>query len=104
MVRRLGLGKNNHLTYASLALNPRYRLLQFVNSILTLSTPGKIFSRRHVEIFLIFFPETMFWHFMQIVSISNGDNLPEMPNLVFWKNIINLSSADFAQRVVKVKG
>ena len=24
MVRRLGLGKNNHLTYASLALNPRY--------------------------------------------------------------------------------
>ena len=26
MVRRLGLGKNNHLTYASLALNPRYLL------------------------------------------------------------------------------
>ena len=25
MVRRLGLGKNNHLTYASLALNPRYK-------------------------------------------------------------------------------
>ena len=24
MVRRLGLGKTNHLTYASLALNPRY--------------------------------------------------------------------------------
>ena len=24
MVRRLGLGKNNHLTYDSLALNPRY--------------------------------------------------------------------------------
>ena len=24
MMRRLGLGKNNHLTYASLALNPRY--------------------------------------------------------------------------------
>ena len=24
MVRRLGFGKNNHLTYASLALNPRY--------------------------------------------------------------------------------
>ena len=23
MMRRLGLGKNNHLTYASLALNPR---------------------------------------------------------------------------------
>ena len=27
MVRRLGLGKNNHLTYASLVLNPRSRLL-----------------------------------------------------------------------------
>ena len=24
MVRRLGLGKNNHLTYDSLALNPRH--------------------------------------------------------------------------------
>ena len=24
MVRRLGLGKNNHLTFARLALNPRY--------------------------------------------------------------------------------
>ena len=29
MVRRLGLGKNNHLTYASLALNPRYNLYNF---------------------------------------------------------------------------
>ena len=27
MVRRLGLGKNNHLTYASLALNPRNAIL-----------------------------------------------------------------------------
>ena len=27
MVRRLGLGKNNHLTYASLALNPRTVIL-----------------------------------------------------------------------------
>ena len=38
---------------------------------------------------------------MQIVS--NGDNLHEMSNPVFWgKNIINLLSAEFAQRVVKV--
>ena len=29
MVRRLGLGKNNHLTYASLALNPRFVCLRF---------------------------------------------------------------------------
>ena len=26
MVRRLGLGKNNHLSYASLALNPRTKI------------------------------------------------------------------------------
>ena len=42
---------------------------------------------------------------MQIVS--NGDNLHEISNPVFWgkkeKNIINLSSAEFALRVVKVK-
>ena len=30
MLRRLGLGKNNHLTYASLALNPRIVLSLFV--------------------------------------------------------------------------
>ena len=42
---------------------------------------------------------------MQIVS--NGDNLHEMPNPVFWekirKNIISLSSTELAQTVVKVK-
>ena len=40
---------------------------------------------------------------MQIVSL--GDNLHEMSNPVFWenkKNIINLPSAESAQRVVKV--
>ena len=30
MVRRLGLGKNNHLTYASLALNPRFVAVKFL--------------------------------------------------------------------------
>ena len=30
MVRRLGLGKNNHLTYASLALNPRYGIVTYL--------------------------------------------------------------------------
>ena len=41
---------------------------------------------------------------MQIVS--SGDNLHEMSDPVFWenkKNIINLPSAENAQRVVKVK-
>ena len=27
----------------------------------------------------------------------------EMPNLVFWENITNLSSAELAKRVIKVK-
>ena len=41
---------------------------------------------------------------MQIVS--NGDNLHEMSNLFSGenkKNTFNLSSAEFAQRVIKVK-
>ena len=38
---------------------------------------------------------------MQIVS--NGGNLHKMSDPVFWKNIINLLSAEFAQRVVMVK-
>ena len=35
---------------------------------LTLSTLGKIFSRQHFEVFVLFFPENRIWHFMQIVS------------------------------------
>ena len=33
-----------------------------------LSMLGKQFSRRHSEIFFLFFPEKRIWHFMQIVS------------------------------------
>ena len=49
-----------------------------VYTTITLSTLGKIFSRRHLNIF-----SYMIWHFMQIVSIE--DNLHEMSNPVFWK-------------------
>ena len=38
MVRRLGLGKNNHLTYASLALNPRFGIFNVGPEDLTLSS------------------------------------------------------------------
>ena len=42
---------------------------------------------------------------MQIVS--NGDNLHEMSNPVLWgknkNNVINFSSAELAQRVIRVK-
>ena len=50
---------------------------------LTLSTLDKIFSRRHIEIIFLFFPENQIWQFMQVVSI--GDNLHEMSNPVFWE-------------------
>ena len=57
---------------------------------LTLNALDKIFSRRHFEIFFLFFPENRILHFMQI--LFSGKN----------KKHINLSSAENAQRVVKV--
>ena len=54
-----------------------------VDTPLTLSTLGKIFSRWHFEIFFLFFPEHRIWRFMQIVS--SGDNSHEMSSPVFWK-------------------
>ena len=66
---------------------------------LTLSVLGKIFSRRHFEIFFLFSKKTGF-------KVScNGDNLHVMSKPVFWENkkdIINMSSSEFGQRVVKV--
>ena len=55
-----------------------------------LSTLGKMFSRQHIEIFSLFFPENRFSHFMQIVP---EDDFHEMSKPVFLgnkKNIINL--------------
>ena len=76
---------------------------------LTFRTLCKIFSRRYIEfifLFSYFFQENRFWLFTQFDS--NGDNLHEMSNPVFWKNnnnkknIITLSSAELAESVVKV--
>ena len=39
--------------------------------------------------FFLFFPDKRILHFMQIVS--NGDNLHEMSNPVFWENKKNSS-------------
>ena len=50
---------------------------------------GKNFNIR-LEIFVLFFQEMGFWHYMQIVSI--GDNLHEMTKPIFReyeKNTIN---------------
>ena len=81
-----------------------------------LSTLGNNFSRQHFEIFFLLFPENWLWHFMQIAF--SKDDLHEMSKHIKQticmkcqslfsgknkKNIINLLSAEFAQRVVKVK-
>ena len=74
------------------------------NDALTLSTQGKIISRQHFEIFYSFLPEKRIWHSMHIVS--NGKMCMQSQILFSGKNkkYINLSSAKFAQRVVKVNG
>ena len=63
--------------------------------------PGKIFSRKHSKIFFLFFPENRLRHFKQ------GDNLHEISKATFLGTVrkisINLSSAEFAHKVVKVK-
>ena len=69
----------------------------------TLRTLGKNFSRLHFEIFFLFFPENRIRHFMHTVTIfvlfshKTGFEFP-CKN----KKHINLSSAKFAQRVVKL--
>ena len=66
------------------------------------SALGKNFSRQHFEILFLFFRENRVRHFKQI--FSNRDNLHEMSNPVFWENKknINLLSAEYAQRAVKI--
>ena len=52
---------------------------------------------QYIEIFFLFFPENRFLCFMQIVS--NAGNLHEISNPISGKNkknIINLSTAEFA--------
>ena len=66
--------------------------------ILTLSTLGKIFSRRHFEIFSLFFSKNRIRHFK---SCSLG-KIRKMFSGKNKKNIINLPSAENAHRVVKV--
>ena len=72
--------------------------------LLTHSTLDNFFSRQQFEIFFFFFTgnRILIGHFMQIVS--NGDNWHGISNPVFWENIINLSTAELAQKMVKIKG
>ena len=69
---------------------------------LTLSTLEKNQQATFLKYFICFFSSRI-RHIKQIVSL--GDNLHEMSKYIFWENkkiIIRLSSAEFAQRVVKV--
>ena len=58
---------------------------------------GKKFNRRNLKYFFFFFSENRIWHF------STWDYLHEMSKPIFCenKNIINLSSAEFTQKVPK---
>ena len=64
-------------------------LLQLIERLM-LNTLSKNFSRPHFEIFVLFFPENQFWHFMQTVSTrDNSCFLGE--NKI---NVLNLLSAE----------
>ena len=107
---------NPILVYSVPVLSEMYSCL---NRRLMLCMLGKNFSWQHMTNWLCFClsPQNRFWHFMQIVSI--GDNLHEMSKPVLLEtiyvncqilfsgenmnNIISLSSAEFAQRVIKIK-
>ena len=73
---------------------------------LTLSTLGKIFSRQHFEIFFSYFFQKT--GFDISCKLSPEETICMKCQILFTgknkKNIINLSSAENAQRVVKVKG
>ena len=70
----------------------------------TINMLDEKFRRRHSEIFS-FFPENRLWHYMQIVFLGDSSHEMSKPH-VSGKNetdIINLSSAEFVQRLVKDK-
>ena len=71
---------------------------------LVLGMLSKIFTRQHIEMVFLFFPKKQDLTFHANCLI--GDNLHKVSNPVFLrkirKNIMNLSSVEFVQRVVKV--
>ena len=74
--------RNEWNRYYKILMTPSIRMkVSGPQNKLMLSTQSKIFSRRPIEIFFLFFPENRSWHFMQIVF--TGDNLHEMSKPVF---------------------
>ena len=80
-------------------------LINKEHAYLMLSTLGKIFSRPHLEIFFSYFSQKT----GSVISckLSPMQTICLQWQILFYgknqKNIPNLSSAEFAQRVVKVK-
>ena len=52
-----------------------------------------------LKIFFLFFPENRIWHFIHI--LSNGKNLYEISNPVFWKNKKNISKCHLLKIIPK---
>ena len=67
--------------------------------ILMFSSLGKKLSRQHFEIFFLFFSRNEIWPFMQI----RRQFAWKVQSLFLRKNIINLSSAEFAHNKLSVK-
>ena len=66
---------------SSLFFSEKYRVVRgVVNSPLTFTT---FWVNSSDDKLVIFFPDNRIWHFMQ--TVSNGDNLHEMSNPIFWK-------------------
>ena len=65
---------------------------------LALSSLDKKINRRHIKIFFLFFPRKQ-----DLTVHANCLQSHDLSNLFSGKNITDLSSAEFAKRVVKVK-
>ena len=89
MVRRLGLGKNNHLTYDSLALNPRYIL----RDCIPCNDPWLV-NKRHILSYLDVV-STLMRRCINVTCplgrIRTGTNL----QVLNWKNILSSQRPDF---------
>ena len=78
----------------------RWRLTRAISK---LSMLDKIFSRRHFEIFFIFFPENRLWDFMHEMSNPlSGKNKKKVINLYAeLSQRVEKGYAELAQRVEK---
>ena len=60
------------------------KIFRHINKYLSHSTLGKVFSRWHIEIFFLFFPENRFGNFMQINSNLQWRSFEWKCQNLFW--------------------